>query len=52
MAIRLSKAFGSTAETWLRMQLAYDLAAAHKNESQIKVRRQHIEELHAGRPGF
>jgi addiction module HigA family antidote len=46
MAIRLSKAFGSTAETWLRMQLAYDLAAARKNESKIKVRRQHVEELH------
>jgi plasmid maintenance system antidote protein VapI len=45
MAIRLSKAFGSTAETWLRMQLAYDLAEARKNESQIKVRRQHVEEL-------
>jgi addiction module HigA family antidote len=25
MAIRLEKAFGSTAETWLRMQLEYDL---------------------------
>jgi addiction module HigA family antidote len=47
MAIRLSKAFGSTAETWLRMQLAYDLAAARKNESQIKVRRRHVGELHA-----
>jgi addiction module HigA family antidote len=46
MAIRLSKAFGSTPETWLRMQLAYDLAAARKNESSIKVRRQHDEELH------
>jgi addiction module HigA family antidote len=46
MAIRLSKAFGSTPETWLRMQLAFDLAAARKNESKIKVRRQHIEELH------
>ena len=33
MAIRLAKAFGSTAETWLRMQLAYDLAAARKDES-------------------
>jgi addiction module HigA family antidote len=33
MAIRLSKAFGSTPETWLRMQLAYDLAKARKNES-------------------
>jgi addiction module HigA family antidote len=47
MAIRLAKAFGSTAETWLRMQLAYDLAAARKDESNIKVRRQHLEELHA-----
>ena len=48
MAIRLSKAFGRTPETWLRMQLAYDLAQARKNESKIKVRRQHgIQELHA-----
>ena len=39
MAIRLSKAFGSTAETWLRMQLAYDLAAARRDERKIKVRR-------------
>jgi antitoxin HigA-1 len=47
MAIRLTKAFGSTAERWLRMQLAYDLAAARKGESKIKVRRQYFEELHA-----
>jgi addiction module HigA family antidote len=47
MAIRLAKAFGRTAETWLRMQLAYDLAAARKNESKIKVRRQYLEELHS-----
>ena len=47
MAIRLTKAFGSTPETWLRMQLAYDLAAALKNESKIKVHRQRLEELHA-----
>ena len=46
MAIRLSKAFDSTAETWLRMRLAYGLAAAHKNESNSKVRCQLIEELH------
>src|SRR5580704_7103406 len=47
MAIRLTKAFGSTEETWLRMQLAYDLAAARKGESKIKVRRQHVpQELH------
>src|ERR1035437_8764875 len=36
MAIRLRKAFGSTEETWLRMQLAYDLAAARKNASKIR----------------
>ena len=48
MAIRLSKAFGSTPETWLRMQLAYDLARARKDESKIKVRRQHmLREIHA-----
>ena len=39
MAIRLSKAFGSTPETWLRMQLAYDLAAATRQEGEIKVQR-------------
>ncbi len=47
MAIRLTKAFGSTEEAWLGMQLAYDLAAARKNESKIKVRRQHMGELRA-----
>jgi addiction module HigA family antidote len=26
MAVRLSKAFGSTPEFWLRLQMAYDLA--------------------------
>jgi addiction module HigA family antidote len=47
MAIRLTKAFGSTEETWLRMQVAYDLAEARKHESKIKVRRQPLpEELH------
>jgi addiction module HigA family antidote len=48
MAIRLSKAFGSTPETWLRMQLAYDLAQARKDESKIKVRRHYVlQELRA-----
>jgi plasmid maintenance system antidote protein VapI len=42
MAIRLTKAFGSTEETWLRMQLAYDLAAARRDESKIKVSRQAV----------
>jgi addiction module HigA family antidote len=42
MAIRLTKAFGSTEETWLRMQIAYDLAAARKNAGKIKVERQYV----------
>jgi len=39
MAIRLEKAFGGGAETWLRMQSAYDLAKAEKHARKIKVRR-------------
>jgi addiction module HigA family antidote len=39
MAIRLEKAFGSTADTWLRLQAAYDLARARKHEGRIKIRR-------------
>jgi addiction module HigA family antidote len=39
MAIRLEKAFGGGAETWLRMQAAYDLAQAEKHTRKIKVRR-------------
>jgi len=39
MAIRLEKAFGGSAETWLRMQAAYDLAQAEKRAGKIKVRR-------------
>ena len=39
MAIRLAKAFGSRAEVWLGMQMAYDLARVRKHERQIKVRR-------------
>jgi len=42
MAIRLSKAFGSTPETWLRMQVSYDLAQARKHEDKIRVRRQRM----------
>jgi antitoxin HigA-1 len=41
MAIRLSKAFGSTPETWLQMQMSYDLAEVRKTEDKIKVRRYH-----------
>lgn len=39
MAIRLEKAFGGGAETWLRTQAAYDLARAEKHAGKIKVRR-------------
>lgn len=39
MAIRLSKAFGSTPETWIRMQANYDLFRALENEAEIKVKR-------------
>jgi addiction module HigA family antidote len=42
MAIRLAMAFGSTAEMWVRMQASYDLAQARKDESKIRVRRQHV----------
>jgi addiction module HigA family antidote len=38
MAIRLDKAFEGGAETWLRMQVAYDLAQAEKRAGKIKVR--------------
>ncbi len=39
MAIRLDKAFGGGAETWCRLQAAYDLAQAMKHADQIKVER-------------
>ena len=39
MAIRLAKAFGSTPEAWLRVQVAYDLAQARKREDKIRVKR-------------
>jgi addiction module HigA family antidote len=39
MAIRLDKAFGGGAETWLRLQAAYDLAQAKKVADKIKVKR-------------
>ena len=32
MAIRLAKAFGSTTETWIRLQTAYDIAQALERE--------------------
>ena len=39
MAIRLDKAFGGGAETWYRLQAAYDMAQAMRRTSDIKVER-------------
>lgn len=39
MAIRLDMAFGGGADTWIRMQAAYDLAQARKKAGDIKVKR-------------
>ena len=39
MAIRFEKAFGSTADTWLRMQMNYDLAQVRHRASEIVVAR-------------
>ena len=39
MAIRLDKAFGGGADTWYRLQAAYDLARAMQNADHIKVER-------------
>lgn len=39
MAIRLSKAFGSTPRTWLGMQTAYDLWHARERAEHIEVER-------------
>lgn len=38
MAIRLDKAFGGDAETWLRLQIAYDIAQARQHEGDISVK--------------
>ena len=39
MAVRLSKAFGSSPETWLGMQMAYDLWRTRPRTREIEVRR-------------
>jgi antitoxin HigA-1 len=43
MAIRLSKAFGSRPEIWLKLQLAYDLVQADRLASKIRVRKYIVE---------
>jgi antitoxin HigA-1 len=39
MAIRLEQVFGSTADTWLRMQMQRDLWVARQRSDKIKVNR-------------
>ena len=39
MAIRLAKAFDTSAESWLNQQMQYDLFQAHKVIGSIKVKR-------------
>lgn len=39
MAVRLEKAFGGSADIWLRMQLNYELAQVRKRETEITVTR-------------
>jgi antitoxin HigA-1 len=39
MALRIEKAFGPKMDHLMRMQLAYDLAAARRREHDIKVKR-------------
>ncbi len=39
MAIRLSKAFGTSAESWLNQQVQYDLWVTEKSLGKIKVKR-------------
>lgn len=39
MAVRFEKAFGSTADTWLRMQMNYDLAQVRNRQREIVVER-------------
>ncbi len=36
MAVRLSKAFGSTPEMWLRLQVAYDLAQVRVDKIDVQ----------------
>jgi addiction module HigA family antidote len=50
MAIRLDEAFGSGAETWLRLQVAYDLARDREHEADINVKPVSRRKLHQPHP--
>jgi addiction module HigA family antidote len=39
MALRFEKAFGGSADMWLRMQAAYDLAQARKQQGKMNIPR-------------
>ena len=39
MAVRLEKAIGTSADTWLRMQMAFDLAEVRKRSSRLAVKK-------------
>lgn len=39
MAVRLSNAFGSTPEMWLKLQMAYDLGQARQKDENQRVRK-------------
>ncbi len=39
MAVRLAKAFGSTADIWIRLQAAWEIAQVRKWADEIKVER-------------
>ena len=39
MAVRLSKAFGGSPESWLRLQMNYDLAQLGRDKETIRVKR-------------
>ena len=39
MAVRLEKAFGSSADMWLRLQNAFDLAVVRRRQDEIRVDR-------------
>lgn len=39
MALRFEKAFGGSADMWLRMQVAYDLAQARKHQGEMNIPR-------------
>ncbi len=51
MALRVEKAFGPKMDHLMRMQLAYDLAQARKEERTIRVKR-YVVKKGAERPGL